>query len=52
MTSYVHFRLMTIDQCELVLIDITPIGKSTSITPHAQKKQVFTIQNGFTFVSL
>jgi hypothetical protein len=42
--SHVHFRLMTIDECELVLIDITPIGKSTNISPYGQKKQVYLIQ--------
>jgi len=34
---------MAVDQCELVLIDITSIGKGTSITPRAQKKQVLII---------
>jgi len=39
-TAAMFSRLLRIDRCELVLVDVTPVGQASSITPHRPKSQV------------
>jgi len=38
--AVIFSRLMRIDHCELVLVDVVPVGKASAVTPQQSKTQV------------